>query len=1118
MWIVRLALRRPYTTLCMALLMLLVGTFAATSMSTDIFPTTNIPIVSVVWTYNGLPANQMAARIVTIAERSYTTTVSDIEHIESESLDNIAVIRIYIQPTGNIANAIAQITATSQSALRQAPPGTTPPAVIQYSATDVPILEVGISSATASEQVLNNEGNNFARPFLITAQGSSLPPVYGGPPTQVTVALDLNALTAKGLSPIDVSNAINAQNIILPSGTQKMGTKEYQVALNASPGVVTELNDVPIKMVNGQMVFIKDVANVREGAGVQTNIVRINSRRAAYIEVLKSGSASTISVVNRIRKLLPMAQAAIPADIKLDVIQDQSQYVRDAISGVIREGTTAALLTALMILLFLGSWRSTIIVAISIPLSILTSAICLWALGQTINIQTLGGLALAVGILVDDATVEIENVHRNMSLGKDLMQAIIDGASQVAVPAIVASLSICVVFLPIFFLSDASASLFRPLAMAVIFAILASYLLSRTLVPTMVHYMLGSELDMYKGTEDEQLAKRKQGGWIWRVNASVERGLSWVRDRFAGLLGLAIEHKAITLGAGFAFVAGSMFLIPAIGEDFFPTVDAGMFQLHVRAPGGTRLEQMELVCGSVERTIRRVIAPADIQMIRDNIGLAGGGLSLATGDLSVIGPADAALLVTLNAKRSASTAKYQRLVLDSLQREFPSEQFWYQPADIVTEVLNQGLAAPIDVQIAGRQADTAYALARLIASRVRRVPGAGGVRIRQVMDEPEIFFTVDRDRAQTVGLTQQNVAQALLVSLSGSFQSAPNFWLDTTNGVNYSIAVQTPQYKLTTLDQLTQTPVAIPSSAAAAASGTPAPTRTPQLLANLVTMKRRNVPAIVNHYNIQPDVRRVRGARRPRPRRRRERRRSHRESDSAQAAARNDDHRAGTSPKHARVVQGAHRRNFCRAHSGVPHPHGDVPDVPRSVDHHRRAPRRRERRAVGALRHRHHVQRSVAHGNDHVARRRDLEQRAADHLRRRRAARRIQCARRGHHGGRDTVPSRAHDRAGDDHRHDSDGPRAGCRRRRKCAAGARRHRWASRGQRVHAYCRSGAICCDSHGSAACRNRAARGDINRGTVQGAGSATGAGGCACLKTLRNRKKVARRRTLPSHAARS
>ena len=754
------------------------------------------------------------------------------------------MIRVYIQPSGNIASAIAQVTSTSQAITRLCPPGTTPPYVIRYSATDVPVMEVGITSETAGEQELNDNGNNFVRPFLVTAQGANLPPVFGGPPKQVNVDIDLTALQSKGLSPIDVSSAISLQNIILPAGTQKMGTREYQIALNSSPEILSRLADSPIRMVNGQMVFIRDVAQIRLGAGVQSNIVRINGRRAAYIQVLKFGAASTIAVVNRIRQLLPLAQAAIPPDIHLSVVQDQSLYVRNAISGVIREGVIAACLTALMILLFLGSWRSTVIVAISIPLSILSSIIVLWAFGETINIQSLGGLALAVGILVDDATVEIENVHRNMAQGKDLLQAIIDAASQVAVPAIVASLSICIVFVPIFFLSGASASLFKPLALAVIFAILASYLLSRTLVPTMVRYMLGGELEMYRGTDEEQVEKRRNANWPWRINAFVEVGFSRFRDRYVSLLTLALDHKVVTLGIGAAFIGLSMLLIPAIGEDFFPAVDAGVFQLHVRAPSGTRLEESELVFGAVERTIRRLIPAEEIQLLRDNIGLAGGGVALATGDLSVIGPADGQLLVVLTRKRSHPTAEYQRVVRDTLVREFPDEQFWYQPADIVTQVLNQGLAAPIDVQIAGRAKDSNYALAQRMASEIKRLPGAADVRIRQVMDEPQIFFSVDRDRAQQVGLTQQSIAQAMLVSLSGSFQTAPNFWLDPTNGVNYSVFVQTPQYKLTNLAQLAQTPVT--SSTAAANT-----TVTPQLFGNLATTARRAVPAVVNHYNIQ---------------------------------------------------------------------------------------------------------------------------------------------------------------------------------------------------------------------------------------------------------------------------
>jgi multidrug efflux pump subunit AcrB len=841
MWIVRLAIRRPYTTACLAIIMMLFGAFAAFQMPTDIFPSTNIPIVSVVWFYSGLPARDMEGRMVTLSERAFTTGVADIEHIESESLDGIAIIRVYIQPSGDLAAAVAQIAGTCQAILRQMPPGTTPPYIIRYSATDVPVMEVGIASTTLGEQELNDIGNQFIRPALVTAQGANLPPVFGGPPKQVNIDIDPTLLYQKGLSPSDVSNAINLQNIILPAGTTKMGDKEYQVALNSSPDVIETLDDVPIKMVNGQMVYLRDVAHVREGAGVQTNIVRINGRRGAYLDILKFGKASTIDVVDRIKALLPPTQKAIPPGIDLSVIQDQSIYVRNAIKGVIIEAVSAAFLTAIMILFFLGSWRSTVIVAVSIPLSIMTSIIALYALGETINIQSLGGLALAVGILVDDATVEIENVHRNMGEGKNILQAIIDAASQVAAPAFMASVSICIVFVPIFFLSGAASALFRPLALAVIFAILASYLLSRTLVPTMVHYMLKDEVELYQGGEAVSIEKRRQKGGLWRMNAWVEERFDHFRDGYAKVLRTAERHRTPVMIVAFAFVAVSLLLIPAIGEDFFPSVDAGQFRLHVRLPAGTRLESAELAFGEVERTIKRLIPANEIQLMRDNIGLAGGGVALATGDLSIIGPSEGEILVVLTEHRSRKTAVYQQMLRETLANEFPSDQFWYQPADIVTQVLNQGLAAPIDVQIVGRQRDSNYLVAEKLADEVRQIPGASDVRVGQVVDEPEIFFNVDRVRAQEVGLTQHDVASALLVSLSSSFQSAPNFWLDPTNGVNYTINVQTPQYKMRSIEDLALTPVT--------AASANAPT---QLFANLATTARRTVPANINHYNITP--------------------------------------------------------------------------------------------------------------------------------------------------------------------------------------------------------------------------------------------------------------------------
>jgi multidrug efflux pump subunit AcrB len=841
MWIVRLALRRPYTTVCMAMLMLLVGAYAAFTMATDIFPAINLPVVSVIWSYGGLPAKDMEGRMVTIAERSYSIGVSDIEHMESESLDGIAVIRIYLQPNASVDGALSQITATSQAALRQMPQGTTPPYIIRFNATDVPVMEIGISSATASGEELNDAGNNFVRPQLVNAQGSNIAPVFGGAPKAIQVDLDLARLYALNMSPADVSNAINAQNVILPAGTARMGDKEYHVRLDASPAVADRLNDLPIRSVNGQMVYIKDVAHVRLGAGVQTNVVRVNGRRGAYIEVLKTGKASTLSVVANVKKLLVQAQAAVPGDIQLAVISDQSTYVRSAINGVLREGLIAACLTAIMILLFLGSLRSTAIVALSIPLSIMTSVICLAALGQTINIMTLGGLALAVGILVDDATVEVENIHRNLAMGKELLQAILDGASQIAVPAFVSSVSICIVFVPIFFLSGPAASLFRPLAMAVIFAVLASYLLSRTLVPTMALHLLEKEKDLHQGEDSEE--KRLKAGWNWKLNVHVERGFDRFRNGYHSTVRGAVEHRTPVLLIALGFVIVSAIFVPFIGQDFFPSVDAGQLRLHVRTAPGTRIEQTELIFGAIERAIRRVIPESDTELMLDNIGLAGGGLSLATGDQATIGAADGEILVALKDKRKGKTGDYQMALRDTLAVEFPNQEFFFQPADIVTRILNLGLPSPIDVQLSGRQSDSNFAIATKIADQVRHTPGAADVRVQQVVNAPEMFFSIDRSRAEQSGLTTRDVASSLLISLSSSFQSAPNFWLDPKTGVNYQVAVQTPIYKMGTMEALATTPV----SAAGRAS-------TPELLSNLVSEQRQVTPVVVTHYNILPSV------------------------------------------------------------------------------------------------------------------------------------------------------------------------------------------------------------------------------------------------------------------------
>ena len=840
MWIVKLSLRRPFTTACLAIMMVLLGAYAALSMQTDIFPAINLPVVSAIWVYNGLPAKEMEGRVMTVAERSYTIGVTDIEHVESEALDGLCVIRVYLQPGTSVEQATAQITASSQSAVRQMPPGITPPYIIRFNATDVPVMQIGIAG-DVGEQELNDAGNQFVRQQLVTAPGTNIPPVFGGAPKQVNVDIDLGRLYALGLTPADVSSAINSQNVILPTGTARLGDREYRVRLDASPAVADRLNDLPIKQVNGQMVYVRDVAQVRLGAGVQTNIVRVNGRRGAYLEVLKTGRASTLAVVKQVRALLKRAQASVPGGITLSVISDQSTYVRAAISGVIREGLIAACLTAAMILFFLGSWRSTLIVVTSIPLSILTSVLCLWALGQSLNIMTLGGLALAIGILVDDATVEIENMHRNLAQGKDLLQGILDGAAQIAVPAFVSSLSISIVFVPIFFLSGPAAALFRPLAMSVIFAVLASYVLSRTLVPTMARHLLNKEVDLHHGSEEEQEDKKKKAGWTWRLNARVDHQFERLRGGYHRLLAMAVGAPVWTLVIAGVFAAGSAFLLPQIGEDFFPSIDAGQIRLHLRAPAGTRIEETELVFGAVERAIRRVIPPSEIDLMLDDVGLAGGGITLATGDQATIGGFDGEILVSLAEKHHGTVAGYQAQLRDALRAQFPDVDFYFQPADIVTRILNLGLPSPIDVQITGRSAAQNYAAAQRIAQQARLVPGATDVRVNQVTTAPEFSFSIDRLRAEQAGVSTRDVASSMLIALSGSFQAAPNFWLDPTTGVQYNVAVQVPPYQLSSLDALARTPVAPPG-------GSPQP----QLLANLVTTSRDLAPAIVTHYNVQP--------------------------------------------------------------------------------------------------------------------------------------------------------------------------------------------------------------------------------------------------------------------------
>ena len=834
MWIVALALRRPYTFVVVALLLLILGPIVILRTPTDIFPNINIPVVSILWNYTGLNAQEMADRIVSQTERSLTTTVDDIQHSESQSLNGIAVVKVFFQPNAKIEKAIAQITAISQTQLRQLPPGTTPPLVITYSASSVPILQLALSGQKLSEQQLFDYGVNFIRTRLVTIPGCAIPWPYGGKQRQVEVDLNTQALQSKGLSPTDVVNAISAQNLILPAGTSKIGQFEYDVDLNASPKTVAELNDLPVKTMGTTTIYVRDVAYVRDGFPPQTNIVRVNGHRASLLTVLKNGNASTLDIISGIKQLLPQILAGITSDLTVDKLGDQSIFVRASIDGVLKEATIAACLTALMILIFLGSWRSTLIIAVSIPLSILSSIIVMSALGETINIMTLGGLALAVGILVDDATVEIENINRNIAQGKEIQQAILDGAQQIAVPAFVSTLSICIVFVPMFFLTGVARYLFVPLAEAVIFAMLASYLLSRTLVPTMAKYLL-------RGHEQEQGHLEGRNPLV-RMQVRFEEGFERFRERYHRALEATLRHRRPFLLGTIGFsLASVLLLVPWLGQDFFPSVDSGQIKLHMRARTGTRIEETARLCDLVEQTIRQEVPPEEIASLIDNIGLPYSSINLSYSTSAPVGTSDADILLSLN-EHHAPTAKYVHDLRLKLAREFPGVTFAFLPADIVSQILNFGLPAPIDVQVVGYDLAGNRGFAEGLLRKLKLVDGTVDLRIQQPFDQPKLHIGVDRTRAQLVGFTERDVATNLLVSLSGSFQTTPTFWLNPKNGVSYSIATQTPQYRINSLQDLENVPVTGPSGAR------------PEILSNLATINRGVGMAVVSHYDIQPVV------------------------------------------------------------------------------------------------------------------------------------------------------------------------------------------------------------------------------------------------------------------------
>jgi multidrug efflux pump subunit AcrB len=835
MWIVKLALRRPYTFVVLAILILILGTLSALRTPTDIFPNINIPVVSIIWNYTGLAPQEMASRIVTLQERNLTTIVNDIEHLESQSLNGVAVIKVFFHPGADISTAIAQIAGQSQTQLKQLPLGTTAPLIISYSASSVPILQLALSSPSLSEQQLNDLGLNFIRPQLTSVPGTAIPYPYGGKQRQVQVDLNTAALQANGLSPLDVVNAISAQNLILPAGAAKIGAFQYNVDMNGSPATIKELNDIPIKTVGTSTLYIHDVAFVRDGFPPQTNIVRVDGRRSTLMTIQKIGNASTLSIIGAIKQLLPRVKETLPPDLQIRPLGDQSVFVSGAIFSVVREGLIAACLTAAMILLFLGSWRSTVIIAVSIPLSILCSIVALSMLGETINIMTLGGLALAVGILVDDATVTIENIHRYLSEGKGIEEAILDGAQQIAIPALTSTLSICIVFVPMFLLTGVARYLFVPLAEAVVFAMLASYLLSRTLVPTLAKYLLKPHAQ-----GDSSHAGSSKNPLV-RLQAGFERGFEVTRTAYRNLLQTLIDHRRSFVPGFLGACLLSFGLLPWLGQDFFPSVDSGEFRLHLRAPTGMRIEETAALCDRVETELRKRIPPSEWAGVIDNIGLPYSGINLSYSNSAPVGTQDADIMVSLTPKHHP-TAGYVHDLRLKLARIFPGVTFYFLPSDMVTQILNFGLPAPIDVQVVGNDLEANRQFADKLLARVKTVSGTADLRIQQTFDQPKLHIDVDRAKARDIGFTQREVATNLLVTLSGSSQTSPSFWLNPKNGVSYQIATQTPEYRVRSLQDVANIPV------------TGAGNAPPAILASLASFSRGSDLSVVSHYNVAPVI------------------------------------------------------------------------------------------------------------------------------------------------------------------------------------------------------------------------------------------------------------------------
>jgi multidrug efflux pump subunit AcrB len=837
--LVDIALRRPYTFIVMAMLIVLATPFALLNMATDIFPEINIPVISIIWNYNGLSAQEMGQRIAGQNERGLTTTVSDIEHIESTSLAGITVIKIFFQPNANIQTAIAQVAAVEQTQIRQLPPGITPPLIIKYSASSIPVVQLGLSSPTLPEQTLFDAAINLLRPQLITIPGVAVPFPYGGKNRIISVDLDGAALQARGLSPADVVNAVNVQNLILPSGTAKFGDTEYIVRMNGSPDAISGLNDLPVRTINGTTTYLRDVAFVRDGFTPQTNVVRQDGVRGVLLSVLKNGGASTLDIMANLRALLPRVSETLPRDVTITPLFDQSVFVKAAINGVAAEAMIAAVLTALMVLLFLGNWRSTLIIALTIPLSILASILVLQMLGETLNLMTLGGLALSVGILVDQAIVTIENIERHLHAGTELREAIRVGAGEIGMATFVSTLCICIVFVPMFFLSGVARFLFVPLAEAVVFAMIASYILSRTLVPTLIMLLMGGA----RAHDDASpsLLQRLYKGF----DAQFERA----RRAYTVTLSSLLARRAIFASVFLAFCLVSCFLYPVLGRDFFPTVDAGQIRLHMRAPTGTRIEETARLADEVEAVIRQIVPPDQLVTILDNLGVPNSGINLSYSNAGTIGTLDGEILLSLRGGHRP-TDEFVAKLRAQLPRRFPGVEFFFQPADIITQILNFGLPAAIDVQFSGASLAENVALAGDLVKSIRMIPGAVDAHVHQRMDGPTLDLQMDRTRLQQVGLTAFNVGQNVLVSLSGSSQTAPAFWLSPQNGVVYSVAVQTPQYRVDSLDSLLNMPIAPGTAGQGAASANGGA----QLLGNLVEVKPARQLAVATRYNIVPSV------------------------------------------------------------------------------------------------------------------------------------------------------------------------------------------------------------------------------------------------------------------------